>query len=195
MLAAWTESGGVVGRGVLLDYANWASQKSITLDPFTSSIIPLSQLQQLISEENITFLPGDILFLRSGFTSGFNNLSSSEQESLAARATADFIGVESSEDTLRFLWENQFSAVAGDCPSFERSPVTGPHADERFVLHEWLLAGWGMPIGEMFDLEGLSEICKRTRRWSFFLCSVPLKVSCGYSPVSRVRLIRGGDIC
>jgi hypothetical protein len=102
-----------------------------------------------------------------------------EQESLAARATADFIGIESSEATLRFLWENQFAAVAGDCPSFERSPVTGPHADKSLVLHEWLLAGWGMPIGEMFDLEGLSEMCEKTGRWSFFLCSVPLKVSYG----------------
>jgi hypothetical protein len=55
--------------------------------------------------------------------------------------------------------------------------VTGSHADESFVLHEWVLAGWGMPIGEMFDFGGLSEMCEKTGRWSFFLCSVLLKVS------------------
>jgi hypothetical protein len=76
------------------------------LNPPTSSVIPFSHLQQIILEQNITFLSGDILFLRSGFTSAFNTLSFTEQESLAARATADFIGIESSEATLRFLWES-----------------------------------------------------------------------------------------
>ena len=85
--------------------------------------------------------------------------------------------MESSESMLKFLWENQFAAVAGDAPAFERSPVTGDHADGRYVLHEWLLAGWGMPIGEMFDLERLAETCRQLSRWEFFLVSVPLKVS------------------
>ncbi len=144
---------------------------------FSRQVIPLSHLQSIISEQNISFHPGDVLIIRSGFSAAFNALTDVEQEALAQRPSADFIGVESSESMLRFLWENQFAAVAGDAPAFERSPVTGDHVDERYVLHEWLLAGWGMPIGEMFDLEGLAETCKRLGRWSFFLVSVPLKVS------------------
>jgi len=50
--------------------------------------------------------------------------------------------------------------------------------DGKWVLHEWLLAGWGCPIGELFDLEELSVRCRELGRWSFFLSSVPLKV-CG----------------
>lgn len=46
-----------------------------------------------------------------------------------------------------------------------------------FSLHEVLLAGWGMPIGELFDLEKLAEYCKTEGRWSFFVssevCNVP----------------------
>jgi hypothetical protein len=38
-------------------------------------------------------------------------------------------------------------------------------------LHEVLLAGWGCPIGEMFDLEELAETCQRLGRWSFFVTS------------------------
>lgn len=78
---------------------------------------------------------------------------------------------------LKFLWDNQFAAVAGDAPGFERCPVIGDHVDRRYVLHEWLLAGWGMPIGEIFDLEALAETCRRLGRWEFFFVSVPLKVS------------------
>ena len=77
---------------------------------------------------------------------------------------------------VRWLWEHQFSAVAGDAPSFERAPIRGAHADPNFNLHEWVLAGWGTPIGEMFDLEKLSEHCKASERYSFFLSSMPLKV-------------------
>lgn len=93
------------------------------------------------------------------------------------------MGVEPSREVLEWLWETRFAAVAGDAPAFERSPVglagSGEEGEEApgVVLHQWLLGGWGMPIGEMFDLEGLSAHCREVGRWSFFLSSVPLKVS------------------
>ena len=71
-------------------------------------------------------------------------------------------------------------------PSFERSPVAGGKSDAYKVeevrlgeggsLHEVLLSGWGCPIGEMFDLEGLAKMCRKEGRSSFFVSSVPLKV-------------------
>ncbi|CAG8960805.1 hypothetical protein HYFRA_00002342 [Hymenoscyphus fraxineus] len=186
---SWAESGGIIGRGVLLDYASWASKNSIPIEPFKPSPIPISHLLQLINEQNITFQPGDILFLRTGFTKAFDNLTTSSQQALPNRPTPDFIGIERSEATLKFLWDHQFAAVAGDCPSFESSPVIGPGIDPTWSLHEWLLAGWGMPIGEMFDLEKLSEMCKRKGRWSFFVTSVPLKVPGGVaSPPNAVAI-------
>ncbi|KIW16078.1 hypothetical protein PV08_06129 [Exophiala spinifera] len=48
-------------------------------------------------------------------------------------------------------------------------------------LHEYLLAGWGMPIGELFDLEGLSRLCEQHRRWEFFVASSPLNMPGGVS--------------
>lgn len=52
----------------------------------------------------------------------------------------------------------------------------GPTApvDPEWMLHPILLSGWGTPIGELFDLEALSEVCKRHQRWSFFFTSSPL---------------------
>jgi kynurenine formamidase len=146
------------------------------VEPFTATCIPVEHLKQLIAEQNITFLSGDILFIRSGFTAAFNRLTLEEEKALPERPKPEFIGVESSKEMLQFLWDNQFSAVAGDTSAFERSPITGPHVDDRYILHEWLLGGWGMPIGEMFDLEGLSEMCKTLQRHTFFLSSMPLKV-------------------
>jgi hypothetical protein len=33
------------------------------------------------------------------------------------------------------------------------------------MLHEVLLAGWGCPIGELFDLEKLAEQCRKLGRY------------------------------
>jgi hypothetical protein len=48
-------------------------------------------------------------------------------------------------------------------------------------MHEYLIAGWGMPVGELFDLEALSRICKEEKRWEFFVTSAPLNMPGGVS--------------
>lgn len=45
-----------------------------------------------------------------------------------------------------------------------------------YHLHEYLLALWGCPLGEMVDLERLSEMCKEKKRWTFFVTSAPANV-------------------
>ena len=173
------EHGGITGRGVLLDYADWASANSISVSALESEAITLENLKRVVEDYKLEFRKGDILFIRSGFTAAYSKLDDQQRKVLAHRASPDFNGVEATEGMLRWLWEQQFAAVAGDAPSFERAPIRGDHADTRFNLHEWVLAGWGTPIGEMFDLEKLSEHCKTTKRYSFFLSSMPLKVSEG----------------
>lgn len=171
--AAWVEQGGVVGRGVLLDYAAWAETNNIAVDHFSPQSIPISTLQAIADSQGTEFKQGDILFIRSGWVRAFSNLSSEQAVALADMTNPPAVGIESSETTLRWLWETGFAAVAGDQPGFEAWPCQ----DIKYMLHEWLLAGWGMPIGEIFDLERLSNECKKRGRWSFFFSSMPLRVS------------------
>lgn len=183
------ENGGITGRGVLLDFAEWAASNSISISALQSKAITIQQIKQVIKDHKLEFRKGDILFVRSGFTAAYNNLSDKERQELPKRSSPDFIGVEATESMVRWLWDQQFAAVAGDAPSFERAPIRGSHADPNFNLHEWVLAGWGTPIGEMFDLEKLSQHCKATGRYSFFLSSMPLKVSVFFFHfyMSRIR--------
>jgi hypothetical protein len=44
------------------------------------------------------------------------------------------------------------------------------------VLHPWLLAMFGMSIGELWDLRALSAHCKASGRYSFMLTSAPLNI-------------------
>jgi len=56
-------------------------------------------------------------------------------------------------------------------------------------MHETLLAGFGMPIGELFNLERLAEQCKKEGRWTFFLTSQPLNVVGGVgSPPNPIAI-------
>ncbi|KAI5458620.1 putative cyclase-domain-containing protein [Mariannaea sp. PMI_226] len=184
-IQAWVERGGIVGRGVLLDYAAWADSKGLTPSLFESTSIPVSTLKEVAASQGTTFREGDILFIRTGWVRGYNKLSDSECQALADKTAPPAIGIESSEETLRWLWEQGFSAAAGDQPSLE----TWPCQNRDFWLHEWLLAGWGMPIGELFDLETLSEECRKRGRWSFFFSSMPLKVPGGVaSPPNGIAI-------
>ena len=65
-----------------------------------------------------------------------------------------------------WLHDCYFSAVAGDAPAFEAWP-----SQEDYMLHEYILALWGMPLGEMFDLEKLAKTCREKGRWTFFVTS------------------------
>ncbi|OAA50501.1 hypothetical protein NOR_00951 [Metarhizium rileyi] len=182
----WVENGGIVGRGVLLDYAAWADAKGIEIKPFETVSIPVSTLKEVAAVQGTSFNEGDILFIRTGWTRGYQNLSFEKKASLADRQPQALLGIESSEETLRWLWDHGFAAIAGDHPSMEAWPCQ----NLGFQLHQWLLAGWGMPIGELFDLERLSEECGKRKRWTFFFSSMPLKVPGGVaSPPNGVAIL------
>jgi hypothetical protein len=150
----------------------------------------------MLSETGIQTRPGDILLLRTGFTRDYSLLSTSARQAMAT-APPTFLGVQSHIDVLQWIWEAGFVAVAGDAPSFEMSPLVGAHnapggiwkgeswEDEMQgggLLHQWLLGGWGVMIGEMWDLEGLCERAVELGRHTCFVSSVPLKVSSDIYP-------------
>ncbi|KAH8817139.1 hypothetical protein F5884DRAFT_778536 [Xylogone sp. PMI_703] len=188
-IQAWVDKGGIVGRGVLLDYATWAEENSRAVNPFESVSITVEVLNAVAASQGTMFRKGDILFIRSGWNRAYKALSAEGRQMLADQGRnplqAQSIGIEPSENTLRWLWDHSFAAIAGDQPSME----VWPPASEEFLLHEWLLAGWGLPIGELFDLEQLSEECRKRKRYTFFFSSVPLKIPGGVaSPPNGVAV-------
>lgn len=49
-------------------------------------------------------------------------------------------------------------------------------ATTEYHLHEYILALWGMPLGEMLDLEKLAQTCREKNRWTFFFTAAPANV-------------------
>lgn len=140
-------------------------------------MITLDEVHEIAKECNLTFQKGDIFFLRVGLPGTWAAMSTAERQAYSAQAMPQHMGIEQSERVLRFMWDNHFAAVASDAVSFEVFPALQP----EFDLHHHLLAGWGLPIGEMFDLDELANTCRRLGRWSFFVSSSPLNCKRGVS--------------
>lgn len=115
-----TRAEGILGRGVLIDYASWAEKQGIKYSTFSNYEIRLRDIQQIATECDIHFQPGDLLFIRLGVTKEWDTQMTAEDK-LAYSNSPDpeHAGVEATVDVLRWVWDNQFSAVAGDMISWE----------------------------------------------------------------------------
>ncbi|KAI6820192.1 hypothetical protein KC340_g13455 [Hortaea werneckii] len=150
-------SKGIAGRAVFVDWYAWALEQGKDVDVTTPYAVPFS----------------DILIIRFGYLRQYADMGDDKRARLNEHYKnhkPDNIGIEPSKEFLQFLWDTQIAAVAGDTRSFE----VWPCSQLDWHLHEWLLAGWGMPIGELFDLEELAKICASTGRYTFFLSSAPM---------------------
>ncbi|KAJ7119130.1 putative cyclase-domain-containing protein [Mycena epipterygia] len=167
---------GICGRGVLLDLVSHqtslAANKMLPYNPWTTHAISVADLEACAKAQGVKFRRGDILILRVGFIKKYYEASQAERDALQAATSETFAGIEQSEDMKRFLWNNHFAAIASDQPALERwpTPEGTPH------MHQTILGLWGMPIGEFFDVEKLSEMCAETGRYTFFFSSWPLNM-------------------
>ncbi|KFZ09990.1 hypothetical protein V501_05376 [Pseudogymnoascus sp. VKM F-4519 (FW-2642)] len=178
---------GIVGRGVLLDFHRWRKETGGSPDynPFATGSITLGQLKEVAAFQGTEFRRGDILLIRSGWFAAFEELDEENKRFHALReGPPQLSGLEQSEEMLEFLWDNHFAAAGGDAPSFECYP---PQKD--YFLHEVLLGGWGMPIGELFHLEALSKHCEETKRYTFFVTSEPCNVTGGVASPPNILSI------
>lgn len=178
---------GIAGRGVLLDYWGYAKANGIEYDPYTSYAITFDELYKCGKAQGIDIRPesqggdikvADILMVRSGFVDTYHSRTPEERTEMALRPHAigeadqqKYAGLAQEDAILDWLHDSYFSAVVGDAPAFERWPTP-----KEYYLHEYILALWGMPLGEMWDLERLAAKCRETNRWFFFMTSAPANV-------------------
>jgi kynurenine formamidase len=165
---------GIAGRGVLADVARYYERVGSSIDFTKAESIPLEDVQSALEYEGVALRAGDILLIRIGWTRFY--LSASEEIKAALAKETVVPGIEASQRTARWLWDNHLAAVASDSPALEALPKA---ANETEFLHFHMLAFFGMPIGEMWNLEALAEDCAADGRYDFFLTSAPLNVPGG----------------
>lgn len=174
---------GIVGRGVLVDVAEHLAGTDEPLHCDVERSIGPDLLREVIDAQGVTVRPGDILLVRSGWPAGYAALTNERHQQLAAAPT--FPGLHSGELTARLLWDWHVAALVTDLPAVEPVPGNPVHGS----LHRRLLPLLGLPLGELFDLEGLARHCRATRTWSFLFTSAPLNLpgGCG-SPANALAI-------
>jgi kynurenine formamidase len=166
---------GIAGRGVLADVARYHERVGKSIDFTTAKSIPLEDVQAALEDEGVELRAGDILLVRIGWTKFYLSASDEIKAELAKETVVP--GIEGSERTARWLWNNHLAAVASDSPALEALPK--PPGEEMEFLHFHMLAFFGMPIGEMWNLEGLADDCAADGDYDFFLTSAPLNIPGG----------------
>ncbi len=164
---------GIAGRGVLADIDRYYEKVGKTIDFIRPMSIPLEDLQATLDSQKTTLAPGDILLIRIGWTK-FYLAASDELKVELARETV-VPGIEGSVRTARWLWDNHLAAVASDSPALEALPKS----EGEDFLHFHMLAFFGMPIGEMWNLDPLADDCAADGRYEFFFTSAPLNIPGG----------------
>jgi kynurenine formamidase len=188
--SVWTERGGIVGRGVLVDFLGWAESQGETVEVNTGRAITLDDVLAVLKHQKTTVKPGDVLLFRTGWLRWYlSTPHESRHQHLCIThdpGTHSFIGLAAHRDFTAWLWDSEVSAVAADSPAFESTP---PPAVGGW-LHDHLLGALGMPIGELWNVEELASRCKDERRWTFFLSSTPLHIPGGVaSPANAVAIL------
>lgn len=117
----WHSRGGLVGRGVLVDYCAYAEAHGIKYNAFDSHKITVEDLEAVIKWEGVEVRQGDILIVRSGFTKGLEEAATPEKQK-ELMDTHRTVGVEGSKKSARWFWDHHFAAVAGDAIAFEQIP-------------------------------------------------------------------------
>ena len=166
---------GIAGRGVLADVARYYDRIGKSINFTKAESIPLEDLQDTLKAQKSPLRTGDVLLIRIGWTKFYLSASAQLKEELAQETVVP--GIEGSERVARWLWDNHLAAVGGDSPALEALPK--PAGSEGEFLHFHMLAFFGMPIGEMWNLEGLADDCAEDGRYDFFFTSAPLNIPGG----------------
>jgi kynurenine formamidase len=170
---------GIAGRAVLADVGRYYEQQGKQLNYSVNDVVPFEDLLATLEAQKTNVWPGDILLVRIGWTKAYREMSAEQKAELARDTRTP--GIEGSGRVARWLWEQHIAAVASDSPGLEAIPP--PHVSDfteaNDLLHFHLLSFFGMPIGEMWNLEELAQDCANDNRYEFFLTSAPLNIPGG----------------
>jgi kynurenine formamidase len=165
---------GIAGRGILADVARYYERQGRQLNYAINDVVPLDDLLATLEAQKTTVWPGDVLLIRIGWTKAYREMSADEKAELARVNKSP--GIEGSIRTARWLWDQHIAAVASDSPGLEAIDLSDSGED---MLHFHMLSFFGMPIGEIWDLEQLAEDCANDNRYEFFFTSAPLNIPGG----------------
>jgi kynurenine formamidase len=186
---------GIAGRGVLLDVARHLATRDPSYRPDVRYEISADLLRETAAAQGVTFEEGDIVCVRTGWAGWYKQLDPQARQAVMESSLTYVLalaGLAPAAGIAELAWEEGFALLALDNPTVEPSPIAmgeeGPLLDE--LCHVRVMVALGIQLGEMFDLEALSEACAADGRYTFLLTSAPLNIHGGMGSPPNVMAIR-----
>lgn len=165
----------LVGRAVLLDVARWQ-----VVDRLESGFaITGETIEECLEAQKVDLRPGDFLLVRTGHVgdglrNGWGDFAGGDAPGLAL-------------DTAQWLKDAEVAGVATDTWGAEVRPNEFEGMNQPW--HRLAIPNVGLTVGEMFNLEELSEACADDGRYTFFLSAGALPIEGGSgSPVNPLAV-------
>jgi hypothetical protein len=94
--------------------------------------ITVAGLEAIAAEENVTFQAGDILIVRTGWIKWYEEHGEEDRLKYITNGK-EWVGIEGCRETVEWLWNNHFAAVAGDAIGFEAWPAMPGYRESILV--------------------------------------------------------------
>jgi kynurenine formamidase len=175
----WAQHG-MIGRGVLLDAAGYMERQGTPLVATNRFPMDGPFLEAVAEAQRVRLAPGDIVLLRTGWLTWYKSLDHAGREALRdtlhpGDGGMACPGLDPSQATAGWVWDQQIAAIASDNVALEALPVE----TSTGFQHRRLIALQGMPIGEVWDLDELAQACASDGVYEFMLVSAPLNLPGG----------------
>lgn len=185
---AWARSG-IVGRGVLLDVSGALATRADGKALSSSVPITVADLEEARLRTGLSFEPGDILLVHTGFMAWYESSDLQTRQALVEGGLHN-AGLARCEEMAAYLWDLHVCAVAMDNVAIEdwppdRSPACYPFG----FMHQVLIGEFGMALGELWRLADLAADCQADGSYECLVVSAPLTSRAGTgSPANALAL-------
>jgi kynurenine formamidase len=165
----------ITTRGVLLDVAHYRRVKYLP----AKTVISPEDLEEVAKAEGVSVEAGDVVIVRTGWRVNFLETRDGEAWTFNSPGL--------SWRCAEWLHDKQAAAVASDNIAVEA--FTPEFEDAALVFHLLTIRDMGMMLGEIWDLEELSQDCAQDGAYAFLLAAQPLRFSGAVgSPVNPVAV-------
>lgn len=183
---------GIVGRGVVLDLDQLLGGAGAGFDPGETRRVTVNQLEEARRRAGVSWLPGDVMILHTGYLEWYLRQERGARERIAAAGDdITSVGLDRGPEMLAYLWDSGVAAIGADNPGVEAGPFDfSADAWPYGFLHYCLIGQLGMALGELWWLGDLVRSCRNDGRFEVLFTSAPSHVVGGISSSANALAIR-----
>lgn len=176
---------GIATRGVLVDLSARIAEQG---HPGEAIAITADDLDTARVAADVEIRPGDVLVVHTGYLDWYAQQPREVREQQADGWRITTTGLAHDESVAEYLWDLHIAAIASDGVAAEVWPIA-PEASAFGFMHQVLIGGFGMMLGELWRTGPLARDCAADGVHEFLLTSAPLPVPRGIgSPANALAI-------